>query len=286
MAEFVNIIWESAEKFHGFLTSPGGIRLLNIAFISSSFFLVLLSLSFLFRQEFMLILSLALSLGFGSALYFLSIHSTPLPDQYGIVDRFLILTGAKHVSDPHLHITAGAGVDRESALLDALDTAFSVALGTDQNGIFKNIHDRDFPYFEKKYRSFFKVTKEKKLEDKDILEIQWTLPAVRTFLLRYGFSPVPVFLNLEILKNTLTTPSQTLIDQILVLYKAKSMYFKNGVFYATCEAIIKELSSTKFKTSAGELEMQGLSFEEKESVSNNKICSIKVGTINVARGGN
>lgn len=285
MADVINLIWTGVDKFHNFLLSPEGIKLLNIAFISSTFFLLLLSISFLLRQEFLILLSLVLSAIAGGAIYLLSIYSTPLPDQYGMIDKFLIFTGAKHVSDPDMHITAGTGDDKESALLNALDSAFTTALGANTDGLFKNVITKDFKQFEKKFRSFFEIIKEKNVEKKEMVEVKWTLPVVRTFIVRNGFSPIPSTTFIEFLKNPTTTPSQTLTDQVSVLYKTKSMYFKNGVFYATCDVITKELKKNVFKTTAGEIILDALSYEEKTDAQNNRICNIKVESFRLNQGG-
>ncbi len=285
MADVINIIWTGVDKFHNFLLSPEGIKLLNIAFISSTFFLLLLSISFLLRQEFLILLSLILSAIAGGVIYLLSIYSTPLPDQYGMIDKFLVFTGAKHVSDPDMHITAGTGDDKESALLNALDSAFTTALGANTDGLFKNVITKDFKQFEKKFRSFFEIIKEKNVEKKEMVEVKWTLPVVRTFIVRNGFSPIPSITLIEFLKNPTTTPSQTLTDQVSVLYKAKSMYFKNGLFYATCDAITKELKKNIYKTTAGEIILDALSYEEKTDAQNNRICNIKVESFRLNQGG-
>jgi hypothetical protein len=285
MIDIINMLWTGVDKFHHFLLSPEGTKLLNIAFISSILFLSLLSVAFLLRQEFLVILSLVLSAIAGGLIYLLSIYSTPLPDQYGIIDKFLIITGAKHVSDPDMHITAGTGENSEAAFFSAIDSAFTTALGARTDGLFKNLVSKDSKRFEQRFRAFFKITKEKNVGDKKIIEVKWTLPAVRTFIIRNGFSPAPASLALEILKNPTSVPSMTLIDQIFVLYKAKSMYFKNGVFYATCDAIIEELKKTIFKTSAGEITIDELSYEEKTDAEGNRICSVSVKSIKGNQGG-
>ncbi len=285
MVDIINIIWAGVEKFHHFLLSPEGMRILNIAFISSIFFVFLLSISFLLRQEFLILLSLVLSAIAGGTIYLLSLYSAPLPDQYGTIDKFLVFTGVKHISDPDMHITVGTGDDRDSAIINALDSAFTTALGANTDGLFKNLISRDFNWFEKKYRTLFEVIKEKNLGTKEMVEVRWTMPRVRAYIIRNGFSPSPSILVMEFLKNPTNIPAQTLIDQISVLYKAKSMYFKNGLFYGTCDAIIRELKKGSFKTTAGEITLQALSYEEKTDAENNRICNIKVESIKVNQGG-
>lgn len=285
MADVINLIWIGVDKFHHFLLSPEGIKLLNIAFISSTFFLLLLSISFLLRQEFLVLLSLVLSAIAGGAIYLLSIYSTPLPDQYGMIDKFLVFTGAKHVSDPDMHITAGTGDDKDSALLNALDSAFTTALGANTDGLFKNAISRDLKVFEKRFRKFFEIIKERNVSNKEIIEVKWTMPLVRTYIMRNGFSPSPSIFLMEFMKNPTNVPSQTLTDQVSVLYKTKSMYFKNGVFYATCDAITRELKKNVFKTTAGEIILDALSYEEKTDAENNRICNIKVESIRLNQGG-
>lgn len=285
MADVFNVIWSGVERFNLFLHSPAGIKLLNIAFISSAFFLFLLSLSFLLRQEFLILLSTILSLSAGGIIYLLSLSSSPLPDQYSIIDKFLIITGAKRVSDPEMHLTIGTGDNRDNAFISALDSAFSTALGAGIDGLFKNLISRDFKGFEAKFKTFFEISKEKIEPEKEIVEVKWNLPRVRTFILRNGFSPTPSILVLELTKNPSSIPSQTVVDQISVLYKAKSMYFKNGVFYATCDAILRELKKGVFKTSAGELSIETLSYEEKMDAQNNRICNIKIESLRLTHGG-
>jgi len=285
MVDIINIIWGGVDKFHNFFLSPEGTKLLNIAFISSTFFLFLLTMSFLLRQEFFILLSFVLAAIAGGIIYLLSVYSTPLPDQYGIIDKFLILTGAKHVSDPDMHITAGTGDDRDSAFLNAIDSAFTTALGTNTDGLFKNAISKDFKGFEKRFRTFFNIIKEKNVGKKEMVEVKWTLPIVRTYIIRNGFSPSPSIFLLEFLKNPTNVPAHTLMDQVSVLYKSKSIYFKNGVFYATCDAIIRELKKNLFKTSAGEIIFDALSYEEKIDAENNRICNIKVESIRLNQGG-
>lgn len=285
MFDIVQIIWTGVDKFHHFLLSPEGIKLLNIAFISSTFFLFLLSISIMLRQEFLILLSTVISAIAGGIIYLLSVYSTPLPDQYGIIDKFLIFTGAKYVSNPDMHITAGTGDDTESAFLNALDSAFTTALGAKTDGLFKNLVSRGYNNFEKRYRTFFEIIKEKELDNKEMVEVKWTMPAVRTYIIRNGFSPYPAILLLEFLKNPANIPAKTLIEQVTVLYKAKSIYFKNGVFYATCDAIIRELQKNKFKTIAGEIIFDALSYEEKLDAQNNRICNVKVESMRINQGG-
>ncbi len=285
MVDIINLIWMGVDKFHHFLISPEGIRILNIAFISSVFFVTLLSISFLMRQEFLVLFSLVLSAIAGGAIYLLSIYSTPLPDQYGVIDKFLVFTGAKHVSDPDMHITVGTGDDRASAFLSAIDSAFTTALGANTEGLFKNLTSKEFNWFEKKYRTFFEIIKEKNMGTKEVVQVKWTMPIVRAFIIRNGFSPSPSILVMELLKNTTNISAQTLIDQITVLYKAKSMYFKNGVFYATCDAITRELKKNIFKTTAGEITLEALSYEERTDANNNRICNIKIESIKLNQRG-
>jgi len=285
MVDVISMIWNWVDKFHNFFSSPQGVKLLNIAFISSVFFLFLLSLAFLLRQEFLILLSCLISLASGGIIYLLSLYSSPLPDQYSPVDKFLIFTGAKHVSDPELHITIGAGDDRESAFISALDSAFSTAIGSSAEGLFKNIISREYAGFEKGYKKLFKITREQKNGQKEVVEVEWTLPAVRSFIIRHGFSPTPAFAVIELLKNPTSVPAQTLIDQIMVLYKTKSMYFKGGAFYATCEAMLKELKKMSFKTSAGVITFGDLYYQEKTDAENQRICNFQVSSIILDQGG-
>ena len=272
MKELLDVTTLLADKFSVFLSSSAGTKILNLVFISSIIFIALASLALLIKQDLLLIFAVLFSAGTMVFLFFLSTWASPIPERYSALDNILIYTGLRTIEDPNMRFSIGTGSSADTALTNAIDAALSKVIGAGAAGIYLKIYESKPIWGGRGFRDLFEIQSHKETDNQTVIEVKWSMLKLRTFLLRSGFSMAPAIVDINFSINPYSTPKEGIKDQILVLYKTRSIFFNNGFFYATCDAIKKEITRMQFKTTAGETTLKSVTLEEKTDVDNKNIC--------------